>query len=456
MAKIKKRTKLREIFPYFISFKNNNPEITDMFVRGAPTTDLTPSDIHEVLDSTNAPVENDSSVPQFETDTDIHNAVVAVIDPAVSSTPEVPTNTPVIPTPTNRNDRWLALGFTGILAAASMAFCTGEIYQAYNPIRFSPISTETFFHDTPEILLPPEREAKIFEYSKDQLLIHTKPEFGVSAYAATIYETDISELLAMTPEDQLALVTKYNRELRTYRSNSLKPILDLTIGIINGNDDVTNKNTTYRGLRNPFNNVIQPDITLTIPCSYSPRLEEIVEDQTAVELPGLKRTLEEYFELKYIERDNPAVKDDFVMNEVARNIATQYNSNQTNGSQTTFDLSLYSKEDRKNLASRLYRETSDRSSENYMTVDEILDLVNFGADEKIKYNQAQDGFSRNDYNKTRIQERRENIYKDIIELGTNYNARDLASKYGVSESTIRRIKKAKSVEAPDPKYVQKC
>ena len=350
------------------------------------------------------------------------------------------------------------LGATVMCAGASSFFgyCTRPIVN--------PVSVNSSFlipHDTPEILLPPTEEVGIFEYSRGGLLIHTKPKFGVSSYAATISGTDITELLSMSPEDQLSLVSKFDSDLRTYTSSALSPVLDLTIDIINDNSAIERPDTSYAGLRNPKRNVIHTDITLIVPVAFSPEspdLEEIVDNQGSVELPGLGKVIQDYFELKQIERDIPSVRDDLVMDEVARNIALQYNNSKIEGTQSMFDLSLYLREDRIDLASRLYRETNDRKSENYMTVEEILDLVNFGSEDKIKYNQVKGDFSRNDFNQRRIQERRQNILEDTLEIGyaklTRKDILRLAKEYDVSERTIRRDLEKINLEAPEPYNLQ--
>ncbi|MBS3162857.1 hypothetical protein J4467_02940 [Candidatus Woesearchaeota archaeon] len=386
----------------------------------------------------------------------IETPFIDIYAPDILPAPVVPSGPVVIP----RRSLMPALG----LVAASTLLCAGYLIFPFDnstSVTTTPVTTYTISHDTPEILLPPTKEVGIFEYTGGELLIHTQPEFGISSYAATISGTDITELLSMTPEDQLSLVSRFDSDLRTYTKSSLTPVLDFTIAIIGDNSVVERPDTTYVGLRNPKRNVIHSGTTLTVPVAFSPEsadLEDIVDSQGSVELPGLGKVIQEYFEFNQIQRDIPSVRDDAFMNDVARNIGLQYNSSKVEGTQNMFDLSLYSKEDRIDLASRLYREASDRKSKSYMTTEEILELVNFGADDRIQYNQMQQDFSRNDLNQRRIQERRQNLLQDTLELGyANLGRKEilnLAKKYGVSETTIRRDLKQSPLEVPEPYHLQ--
>src|SRR3989344_3826985 len=450
--KIRQRTSLGNIFPF--RGTDNNGDATDIFSKDSPSPikNLTEPNDNDPIPMGEVP---NSNSPKFS---------IQVQEGSVIETDFIDISAPVV---IPRSSLMPALG----LVAASTLLCAGYLISPFDnstsvtttPVTTTPVTTHTIPHDTPQILLPPTKEVGIFEFSEGNLLINTKLGFGISTYAAAISKTDLSDLLSMSSEDQLSLVQRFNADLKRYTSSDLTPVLDLTIDIIGSNSNVKNPDTTYAGLRNPRSNVIHSDTTLIVPITFShesPDLEDIVYNQGSVELPGLGKVIQEYFELRQIERDIPSVSDDLVINEFVQKIATEYNSNQAKGSQTMFDLTLYSKEDRKDLASRLYRQTSDRKSSDYMTVEEILDLVNFGAETKIKSSDIRDGFSRKDSNQNKLQQRRNSLLNDTLEIGyanlTRKDILDLASKYDISERTIKRDLEELKYLTPESKHVLRC
>ncbi|MDP3728792.1 MAG: hypothetical protein Q8R18_05045 [bacterium] len=367
---------------------------------------------------------------------------------------------------------------------------TKNIIYANVPLEFSyqkevpkiilvekePIAKERTSSPTEKIFIYDERESETL--LDDKLTIHfVLPGVGLSQYLTILVEEgwnqeSIYALSQWDAESQKQRVQIANtKHIQTLKAGSLEPILNITEEIINeplNSANIYKKDLTKDGIKNPNKNIVYLDTFLLVDPAkediIQDTLEKIIEENYAPEkLPNLGSLLQDYFDLRAIERDIPVVENPELMSEVAKNIARQYNTIQAEGFSYDPINKNFSQEDRLVLARDLYKEAADRRQrDSYMTVEDILDLANEGLDAKITARDIREAAqeTRTGLLQKQRKDRMQEIYGKFLEKDFNQSKKDfyktLGEEYNLSPSTIYKdIRKAGELEKTQIVYDSK-
>jgi len=353
---------------------------------------------------------------------------------------------------------------------------TKNIIYMHVPLKLSYTAQEKVSTRASERTFP-ILEEKIFVYNEresetlldDKLAINfTLPGIGVSQYVTALVEEGwtqetIYELAQWDAKKQKQRVKKaHTRHIQSIGQNAMDPILEITKDIIQdpmNSSEVHKIDVTEKGLKNPKRNVVY----LTTFLLLDPAKEDIIQNSLEemlrnsyeqTNIPDLGALLQDYFDLRAIERDIPIVENPELMSELTKNIARQYNTSQAEGISENLLSKDFSRENRLELARDLYREAADRRQrDRYMTVEDILDFVNEGLDERITARGIREAAqeTRTGLLQKQRKDRMQEIYGKFLERDLHQSKKDfygtIGKEYDISPSTVYKdIRKAEGGE----------
>src|SRR3989338_7782689 len=353
---------------------------------------------------------------------------------------------------------------------------TKNIIYMHVPLKLSYTAQEKVSTRASERTFP-ILEEKIFVYNEresetfldDKLAINfTLPGIGVSQYVTALVEEGwtqetIYELAQWDAKKQKQRVKKaHTRHIQSIGQNAMDPILEITKDIIQdpmNSSEVHKIDVTEKGLKNPKRNVVY----LTTFLLLDPAKEDIIQNSLEemlrnsyeqTNIPDLGALLQDYFDLRAIERDIPIEENPELMSELTKNIARQYNTSQAEGISENLLSKDFSRENRLELARDLYREAADRRQrDRYMTVEDILDFVNEGLDERITARGIREVAqeTRTGLLQKQRKDRMQEIYGKFLERDIHQSKKDfygtIGKEYDISPSTVYKdIRKAEGGE----------
>jgi hypothetical protein len=324
-----------------------------------------------------------------------------------------------------------------------------------------------------ELWIPTSVLPTIFDYREnssttiedDRLSITALvPGAGLSSYIIASTSNGISPtnlaLLSKLPLLLQAELVKQNMPdvtQGTIEDNTL--LLDFLATTIEYNPGVFDEvDITDKGLCDPKKNILKLYDKIEVSPHYPSELVLESESEFRSTLSPLERLANDYLEVSRFSQEFSYFPEENqrMLRDISLRIASSYNANQRKN--PTQDLSSLNRSERLEIACSLYKNANNRpDTQTYMTVEDILDLVNFGSDQKISSRDlySSTSFRRSDSLSQSVTDRRSKILEDYMHFGVTGKksefVRAASEKYGVSESTIYRDLKNLESTAIDPK-----